>query len=397
MVRMSMTVLVVSVVSLLLSGCWDKKELNQLAIVDTLGIDVDPNSGEELSYYQVLNPSGLSSKPAGPATAPVYTYKMGQEETISGLSLSTSRTLPRFLFTNDIQVYVFSLRITSDYYRKLLNQLESNTTRRSTGYLLMTDLPVESIMNSAIPLQQVPGKAIRNMIEIQENETGVYGTNIRPLDAVNSLSRKRPIIYPYVTLKDAEINSRSSKLENINAANKSILISGGVVFFQDKFVGKIDERTMNMSNLLNKKTNRFLFKLILKNRETVEVMLEDPKIQRQLSLSGTTPSLRLKVNGSLRILLDNPEVSSGLINTKEINQKFIEKFEKECEKFVKNTVNKNWDLLGIQDQIDRKHDKIWNIYKSDQTAWKKTDVSITVNAKVKWIGRTKTPYGKELK
>ena len=58
----------------LCTGCWDIKDINTLAIVSLAGVDKDPKTGDFLAYYQVMNPTGLSTRTGSSAKAAVYTF-----------------------------------------------------------------------------------------------------------------------------------------------------------------------------------------------------------------------------------------------------------------------------------------------------------------------------------
>jgi spore germination protein KC len=388
-----LTCLVIFLSSLMVTGCWDKKEINDLAIVDAIELDIDPKTKERLIYFQVVNPAGVGGKSGESSKASVYTYKMNNIDMISGFSILSNRQIPRLVFTNDVQIYVLTQRYCDLYYREILEFIESNPTRRPTGYLLMTDAPIDTIMNTIVPLERVPGRAMHAMIELQHKMSWTYAL-IRARDAINTLSRKQPIVMPFISVMNSKTNPQFSKLEEINAPRKSILFNGGIVFIKDKVQGEIDNRKSNMNGLLNKKADRYLLK-VTHDSGDIEVMVEEPKIIRKLSLDHGKSNLQLTIKGSLRILLDNRPKDSVLFNYKEIEQLINNKFKSECLQFVSYSREKNWDLLGIQDQIDRRHSKAWSSYKSDSSAWMHTNVNIITDLKVKWIGWTKSSYAGE--
>lgn len=59
--KYKLTVLILCL--LMLTGCWSRRELNELLIV--LGIGVDWKDGEYLVSFQVVNPSEISAQRRG--------------------------------------------------------------------------------------------------------------------------------------------------------------------------------------------------------------------------------------------------------------------------------------------------------------------------------------------
>ncbi|MCP1312424.1 hypothetical protein [Paenibacillus tyrfis] len=44
---------------LLNERCWDAVEVSQLAIGNMIGEDIDPETGNEIVYWQIINPAAL--------------------------------------------------------------------------------------------------------------------------------------------------------------------------------------------------------------------------------------------------------------------------------------------------------------------------------------------------
>ncbi|WP_255600847.1 hypothetical protein [Lysinibacillus sp. K60] len=59
-------------VLLLLGGCWNKRELNELAIVTAVGVDKSDELFE--ISVQIVNPSQVASNKATGIQVPVFTY-----------------------------------------------------------------------------------------------------------------------------------------------------------------------------------------------------------------------------------------------------------------------------------------------------------------------------------
>ena len=61
---------------LCLSGCWDLREIDELAIVNFIGMDINPDTKGRTFYYQVINATGIAAQKSSGINAPVYTYKV---------------------------------------------------------------------------------------------------------------------------------------------------------------------------------------------------------------------------------------------------------------------------------------------------------------------------------
>lgn len=86
------------------SGCWSRKELNELAVVMALGIDTHKD-GYAVSA-QVLNSSELATKSGGSiGSLPVVTYKSVGKTVPDALQRMLSMA-PRMLYLSHVRVLV---------------------------------------------------------------------------------------------------------------------------------------------------------------------------------------------------------------------------------------------------------------------------------------------------
>lgn len=101
---------------LILSGCWSKRELNDLALVAALGIDfID---GEYAISVQVIDPSQVSLKSAN-GQAPVVTYH-AEGKTVFEAVRKILALSPRKLYFAHLQLVVVGEELADKVYEILL-------------------------------------------------------------------------------------------------------------------------------------------------------------------------------------------------------------------------------------------------------------------------------------
>src|SRR5699024_7954334 len=92
------------ILTLLLSGCWDRRELNELGITMALGIDKIEN--EYVVSAQVVVPSEVSMK-ASTGRSAVTLYK-ASGDTIYEAFRRMTKNSPRKIYPGHLQILVLS-------------------------------------------------------------------------------------------------------------------------------------------------------------------------------------------------------------------------------------------------------------------------------------------------
>jgi spore germination protein KC len=359
---------------LVCSGCWDMKEINQLAIVDMIAIDQDED-GIFHAFYQVLNPPSIEARRSGPSKAAVYTYETSSP--IMGRTLEqTGAVMSRNLYTSHLQCYVVSERMAREGLFKMANYLENYKERRTNVYAIVSEDPVSKVINTFTLLDRVPGRNIRLLLDWHARRLGINKLPTRMKDIVAGIPFSRPTIIPMIQYTGDTSASLSDRLEDINATKQSLKFSGGAVFIGAKMVGKISDDIKNHYYVLNGYANRKQesFKV---NGETVAVEIRDIQIKRKWV---TKDKLQIRMYTKMGMINNEQDKKLTVQNISEIEQAFNSSFQKKCEEFVSLALKKDWDMLGIGDTDQGRN------------RWKDIQVEFEIRSKLTFLGNTITPY-----
>ncbi|NBD23692.1 Ger(x)C family spore germination protein [Paenibacillus glycinis] len=349
---------------LLCSGCWDMKEINQLAIVNLGAADKDPETGRITAYYQVINPSALTNKQSGAAKAAVYTFKF-EDFSLGRFTRQTTTIMPRSLFMPHMQALILSERYAKQGITDMINFVELSPDRRTNVIFLIAGSPIETIINSFSPLERMPGRYIRSLINLsgQGFETGYEPIRIK--DLAKGMYRKKPMVIPIVSYTSSEPAKDTNRLEDIDIRKKTFLFVGGAVFRHGRMVGRLNFDEKQRYFLLNKNLTNYIETLTV-NGDYVDVEASHIRVRRKFNASGLT----YRIRATLRIVNNQQTTPVTRGNIRDIEDKFNRQFEAESQAFVRMAANKDWDLLGIQDRgiRDWKHVKVTFKVESDMSA-----------------------------
>jgi len=144
--------LILLILTSMLTACWDKSEMNELALVSMVGVDSDPDSGIKTVYYQIINPSsGTSARgTTGGEQAPVYTYEISGSS-FGEIKSAIYKILPRKLFIAHSKVLLVSLRSAREGVHGIVNFIEMQPNGRSSVPMLIIDGPISRVMKTFTP------------------------------------------------------------------------------------------------------------------------------------------------------------------------------------------------------------------------------------------------------
>lgn len=373
-----------------LTGCWDLVEINQLAIGNMVGGDIDPKTGNQIVYYQIVNPTAIASQRGTGIKSAVYTYRV-EAPTIAELALKSSDTLPRDLFPDHYQSHVISERYARQGLRPFLNFLERQFNRRTDLYLIITDSPLSDVMNTYTLLERLPGRSLRSLIELQAKVSGRVSKKSRIKDLVENMETSRLTVLPIVTLQHSRHASTTERYEEINASRGNMMLSGGAIFKHDRMIGKLNLSQMPLYYLLKGETNAYYDTLTL-HAKKVDVRATKIKVHKRLSVVSGKPVWKLDIHVLLQIMNDEQQQKLTPENLDEIKEAFNRQVSEKGRDFFEQAKSKGWDLFGLEEQMKIKRGKEWAEVLKQKDFWKNAKPEITVNSKITDIGEIIDPY-----
>jgi len=375
---------------LVLTGCWDMAEVNQLAIVNMIGFDQDPEKNLTHVYCQVVNPSGVSAQKGAGTTAPVYTYHFETKEAVDPMSRMLD-VLPRKPFFDHYQALVVTERTARTGMVEQLNFLEKQPDRRATIYLFVTDSPIADVMNTYIPLEKVPGRGLRSLVDNQAFSSGKASRKSMIKNMVENMESSALTAHPIIGLSDKAVRSSSRRSQFIVANEGSLLLQGGALFKRGKMVGKLSPDRMPWFNLLNDGIEMMNQTLSI-GGATVEVRAESLSVRKKIILSGGSPLLRIRLEAGLRIVSNAQKEKMTVKNVKKIESAFNARVREEIADFYQEGRRRGLDVVGIEEIIRRQRGNEWNQAKREPELWRETKLEITARSSVQTLGITIDPY-----
>ena len=257
--RRAAVCLALALTAVLLASCWDKTELNELAIVTMIGLDEDPDTGRKTIYYQVVNPlTAVTIKgAAGGNQAPVYTYQ-ASGRSLGEIRSSLYRILPRKLFVSYYRAVVVSERMARHDLRDMVNMIEFQPEGRASVPVLVAREPMEKVMYTLTPMEMYPGESVTLRLSLLKDESLLVGKRIAVRDLAERMERSESVVLPMLETVGESPSPEFSRLTGtVDSRHSNMQITGGAVIRDYRMTGTLNDHQLIAYNLL--KGNRGWF------------------------------------------------------------------------------------------------------------------------------------------
>lgn len=223
-----LAVLLLSCVAI--GGCWDRTELNDLAIVTGLAFDKTENN-QILISAQIFIPKSQkadSSGAGGGAEKKTFVRFEQGSNTADALS-KLQRKNPRKLFWGHCKVFIFSDALAKSGIREQLDFLLRHPQPRERAFMFVSKGKAADALKLTPPVERTSAEVLR---ELAKNKTGIE-VNVEQL-SIMLKGLSQAAIIPKIEILPPE--------EAEEATHTIPYVVGTAIFKKDKMVGEISEK-----------------------------------------------------------------------------------------------------------------------------------------------------------
>lgn len=227
-----------------LTGCWDRRELNNVAFVFTMGVSRAPN-GDFLVGLQIPIPRKLAgrggSAPKGGGAEQNSIVRTAQGPTVYGAIRKLGAVLGRSLSLGHCDVILVKDDVASDGGLASLLDFVSRfwEFRRQTIVLVTTRDPTEILLSSS-ELETTLGENIAKTVQ-----EAIHDSSVCYISTVREILERQSILGAHVVLGQIDI------VDNPDGSRTNI-VEGAAVFARNSLVGFLDgDETRGLNMILN--------------------------------------------------------------------------------------------------------------------------------------------------
>ncbi|UKS27411.1 Ger(x)C family spore germination protein [Paenibacillus sp. HWE-109] len=348
--------------ALLLTGCWDRNEVNDLALITGAAIDKHDNKTIELTV-QIFVPRGSSNismdsglKGSGGGSQSSYVKSAFGINLADALS-HLQEKLPRKLFWGHAEVIIFGEAVARSGIRDDLDYFMRAPQPRERAYMYVSKGEARNILELNTKLERNTAESLR---EISKSKLTLSVTLADLAQMLGGGSRAAAL--PYMEL--------TAPLSSNNPDKSESFINATAVFKNDKMIGKIDDSTTRGALWLRNEIKQAVVTVVPENTEGT--------VSANLIKSKTTLEPIIE-NGKWRMNVWIHTEDDALQNTTELNLvedsnavKTVEKaLNADIENRVRSALDKaqhdlQADIFGFAGEFHRAYPKEW---KKNQQRW----------------------------
>lgn len=377
------TVLLVLFFFLFLSGCWNQKELTDLAFVMSMGIDKGENHTFDVSF-QLVNPGNVSTgQNGGGQGLPIAVYK-SSGDTLTAAARNATKKVSRRLYYAHTNLLVISEEVAKD--KKLLlnifDALERDPEFRTTTDIVISRYSTaEEIVTTLTILDKLPANKITKELKATEAMLGEnMSVNIDDFLSGIMSSGKEPVLSGYMVEGQKEKAKMAENLQK--TTTDAILAADGLAVFKDgRLTGWIENKKARGALWILGKVKSTNIDVDWKGKKNAISMVPvRTKTKSSVTFKNGKPVLHVAIKDEGWISEANTAMDLTDPSIIEKIDKLVEReIKKEVLLSVKEAQNQKCDIFGFGEKVHRADPKLWKKIKGN---WNEYFADLNVDVKV---------------
>ncbi|MDQ8734180.1 Ger(x)C family spore germination protein [Paenibacillus sp. LHD-38] len=370
-----------------LAGCWDRTELNDLALITAMAFDQAEDKQIQVTVQIIIpqNQGGGGMTGGTSGGAPKKTTVRGEKGiNISDALSKLQRKIPRRLFWGQCKVFIFSEEVAKSGIKDEFDFLVRHPQPRERAYMFVSKGKAADLLELFPPIERSSSEVLREMADFQ---IGIKVTleQLSMLLKGDAEASALPIVHILPKAKSAE------------PFQAMPYIMGSALFKKDKMVGRISEKTTRGVMWILNEIDEYTVTFTMDGRdELVSLKPVKAKVKLLPKMEGDKWMMTIKVSAEGDIIQNGTVLNP-------MNPKLLEKMDKAFEDDVRERIeqalrevqHKNKvDILGFATAFHRKYPKQWEKNKDHwDELFPKVEVTIDVDASIQRPGLINAPGG----
>ncbi|MCG7410084.1 Ger(x)C family spore germination protein [Paenibacillus sp. ACRRX] len=375
--RRTTAAIVLIIMTLVLTSCWNRRELNTLGIALALGIDSSPDGTVKVSA-QIANVSAIAAKRGNRTAAPVIVIQKTGRTLVEALRKMTTE-LPRKVYLSHMRMLVISEEVAKQGISRLLDLSRDHEMRGDFYLVIAKDTTAKHVLEIISPMEPMPAQNLYSSLEISEVSwaptKGVLMNDFIQQTLKPGINPVLPGVM--VTHPDSKENS----VENINKSSDFTMNTYTTlgVFRNDKLIGWLNESDSKGYNYIrgNVKSSIGVIPCSKEGNIGIEIMKSSSHIKAKFENNQPVIYGQVKLDVNISDVSCNKDIT---------NIEYMKELEMELEQsllvMLKNVVSHvqqkyKSDIFGFGEAIHRSNPKYW---KKIRSQW--VDIFPTVPVKL---------------
>ena len=365
----------------LLTGCWNYRELNQLAITTGIAVDKE-NDNYKITIMIANSKKSSSSDDSITPSAAVYD---GTGQTIYEAFKDTSLSVSKQIYLSHIDVLVLSEEVAKNNLTDVIDFLFRYPQTRNNFYLVLAkDKKASDILKVTTPLETFPSQNLAKNLEITDKLQGFTYT-VDFTDFTKSLVSEgiNPILPSVTIIGNSE---EGNKEENVQQNEPSTYLKLDMLglFKKDKFVAWANPNQSKGINIIN---NKIYILGVIIDYQNEKIVTEITEMKTDFKVENNKVKITIDTTGAIQEVNSNVDLYN-LKTIEEIQNSDVEKIKEYVNDAINLAKDNKTDIFGFGNYVYKNNPKKWNEIKDkwDDKIFPSLEVEIEVNLKLQAKG-----------
>lgn len=366
--------------SIVLTGCWDRAEVNDLALILAAGVDKSQNENIELSaliFIPSPKQSGQEAGMSGGSSSGRRSFVRSAEgETVADAMARLQESLTREIFWGQNEVLLIGEKLAKEGISDQIDFWMRHSEPRIRADVFVSNGAAKSVLKAMPELEQDAAKQLRKNVK---THIGVKVT-VKDLSQMLSGASGAAVLPWVVNLPPSQMDTTKKNIP---------IISGAAIFKQGKMAGILSDRETRGILWPRNEIKHGVITISFKNEKGfISLNLLRSKTELAPTIKSGKWSMHIKTMADLEVIQNTTKLN--LFDPKiikEAQEKVVVEVEQR-ERLAFSEVQKklNADIFGFAEEFERKYPQIW---KQKKAEWNEIfpKVAVTFDTKVK-IERT---------
>ncbi|MCP3764768.1 Ger(x)C family spore germination protein [Domibacillus sp. A3M-37] len=401
--RKWMLLLLMMTSTLFISGCWSKKELNELAVISAIGLDLN-EEGKYVKTLQIINPGNVAGglQGGGGGSNPSVTVYKATGDTVLEAHENASKKIPRRLYHAHADLLVISDKLAKEEgIVKILDAFERDPEIRTTMTVAIAhDVKASEIIETLTGIEKIPAERVLKTLKTTEELKGQH-INVTIQDLIRNFTSpgKETVLSGFYMKGDSK---DGKKMENIQESHPeaSAYADGLAIFKKGKLIDVYKgEMARGVVWILDKVQTTDIEVDWKEEKEAVSYLV----IRQKTKVSVQTKNGKPKITVHVRAEGDIREIRTAIDLTEpavilDIEKALNKEIKKQLEQTIKRTQENKSDIFGFGEKVHEADPKTWKKLEDDwnDVTFPKLEVDVKVEAFVRRNGLRNKSYLSEM-
>lgn len=385
-IRRILSFLLCLVLILNTAGCWNRRELNTLAIVLGLGIDKAQEPGQIELTAQIAKPSTLKSSSKGEigGSGKAFWNIKGSGDTLFTTIRDFTHESNRKLYFPHIQVLIFSQDLAEEGVQQQMDLFVRDHETRLNIWILVSKNKASEVLDVVPELDKISAMNITKLLEAQAatSQTSVVKLN---QFITRLISKTTAPIAPFI-----EVTGEGDK--------KTVQVKGTAVFKKDKLIGELDKmETRGLLWVIDEvKSGMIDVSCSNDDKVSLEILRAKAKVTPELIDDEVHMKIDITEEGTIATQYCTEDIASTPEKIEALESKQSAAIQEEVMAAIKKAKDLNADVFGFGDVVHQNYRDEWKRLEGDwDEIFPTLEVEITVESKLRRSGRSSRPPAPE--